>query len=246
LSERGLELMRTWIVAFWSSVFRVLGWLSLFALIRLAFKRASSAGGVEVWVTLNAALSVLILYVMSSNLDRDLTALTYFALIYAWARIFEIFVYQVNVLLFDQYRSHSRGDAYAVKGYRRIVLLLLHNYFELVCWFGSIYVFYFRAGALSIGPGQPDPTFFSIFRDSLLLMFSFNAERYSPANDLGLLLFSTHAAVGVFMTVLVFARFLALLPSPDSQDPLEKGSGIATGFSAPATKPVRKRAKRKS
>ena len=79
-----------------------------------------------------------------------------------------------------------------------------------------------KCGDLSMGVGLPDPTFFSVFRDSLLLMFSFNADWQQPITDRGLLIFSLHATVGVFMTILAFARFLALLPPPKTIDDFER------------------------
>jgi hypothetical protein len=215
--------MKSWIVGFWSGVFSLLSWISPFALVAALLGRRVTAGFVDCWVAGNSALAVAALYLMSSQ-ATEANAGSYLIFGYAWLRIFEIVVYQVNVLLFGEYRARRRGQEYAVHGYRRIVILLLHNYFEIVCWFGTVYTFYFLSGDLITGPGQPDPTFFSVFRDSLLLMVSFEADRYSPANDLGLVLFSIHASVGIFMTVLVFARFLALLPAPSSMDPLEAPS----------------------
>ncbi|MCJ8521843.1 hypothetical protein ABID21_005019 [Pseudorhizobium tarimense] len=57
-----------------------------------------------------------------------------------------------------------------------------------------------------------------MLRESMLLMFSFNAYRYQPSDDLAVVAFSLQALVGLFMTLMVFARFLALLSSPKSMD----------------------------
>jgi hypothetical protein len=234
--------MRTWVVGWWSEVFRILGYLSLFSLIRLAGK-GRSAGFVEIWVVLHSVAAAASLFGMAAHLGRPPGLFAYVLVIYASARIFEIVVYQINVLLFDEYRARAAQTPYALHGYRRILVLLVHNYFEIVCWFGAVYTFYYRLGGLDVGPGQPDPTVVSVFRDSLLLMFSFNSERYTPAGDVGLAVFTVHATVGIFMTIVVFARFLALLPAPQSRDPLEtshqpnptpSGSTTESAFPAPS------------
>lgn len=220
----------SWIVEFWARVFKVLGMFSIMRLVLLLPLVRQTYSFVETYVFLNSVASGLLLFISCLLIDRPVSFLAFVVFAYACLRIFEVVIYQMNVLLFDEYRAKKAAveagqdpaKAYAVRGYRRTVILLLHNYFEIICWFGIIYTFFYRSGDLSMGVGLPDPTFFSVFRDSLLLMFSFNADWQQPITDRGLLIFSLHATVGVFMTILAFARFLALLPPPKTIDDFER------------------------
>lgn len=219
----------SWIVEFWSSIFKLLSYVSIMRLVvSLPFVRQTYRF-VEYYVFMNTIISAALLYISSALVGQGVSYWSYIPFVYACLRIFEIVIYQVNVLLFDEYRAKKKAmnegrelsKSYAVRGYRRTVILLLHNYFEIICWFGVVYTFFYRSGDLVMGPGLPDPSFFSVFRDSLLLMFSFNSDWQSPSTDTGLLIFSLHATIGVFMTVLAFARFLALLPPPETKDEFE-------------------------
>ncbi|CAD7036208.1 hypothetical protein RHAB21_02496 [Pseudorhizobium halotolerans] len=207
----------SWIVRFWARIFEFLGKLSLVTLLRkIPIVRRHMGGFIEGYVLFNTALSIIVLAVGSYRSDRDSNIVLIAFALYGAYRIAEMTIYQVNVLLFDEYRSKRRNAPYAVIGFRRMVILLVHNYFEVLCWFGVIYVWLYRAGRLVLL--TPAPTFFEMLRESMLLMFSFNAYRYQPSDDLAVVAFSLQALVGLFMTLMVFARFLALLPSPKSMD----------------------------
>ena len=212
---RGRDL--SWIVRFWARVFEILGKISLVTLLRkIPLIRRHMGSFIEGYVLFNTALSILVLAVGSYRSDQSSNMVLLAFALYGAYRIAEMTIYQVNVLLFDEYRAKRLDLPYAVIGFRRIVILLVHNYFEVVCWFGVIYVWLYRAGRLVLL--NPAPTFFEMLRESMLLMFSFNAYRYQPSDDLAVAAFSFQALVGLFMTLMVFARFLALLPSPKSMD----------------------------
>ena len=66
-----------------------------------------------------------------------------------------------------------------------------------------------------------DPTFFRVIHESITLMFSFTPDKYVASSDWGLSIFTIHAIVGLFMTIVVFARFLSLLPPPKTKDDFE-------------------------
>ena len=161
----------SWIVHFWSKVFGILGSLSLFMLIRkIVPKLARSYSFVEYYVAINTAFSVIALSIVTYRREYGENILLFIVMVYGIFRTFEIFIYQVNVLLFDEYRAKLKGREYAVRSYRRIVLLLLHNYLEIVCWFGVAYMWFYRSGHISLLPGSAKPTFFRVFHESLLLM----------------------------------------------------------------------------
>lgn len=81
----------------------------------------------EVWIIANLFVSIVsIVIVINIELPKVVVGII---LYYSFIRFFEITVYQVNVLLFDQYKN---SETYKVSSYRRLVILLFHNYF-LVC-----------------------------------------------------------------------------------------------------------------
>jgi hypothetical protein len=53
-------------------------------------------------------------------------------IIYGGVRVVEIVIYQINVLIFDEYRARRSGIMYGVRGYRRLILLVPHNYIEII------------------------------------------------------------------------------------------------------------------
>lgn len=217
--NKGSDL--SWIVRFWARVFEVAGKLSLLTLFRkIPLVHRHIGGFVEGYVFFNTILAVVVLGISSYRSNLASTIILLAMAIYGVYRIAEITIYQINVLLFDEYRAKRKGASYTVRGFRRMVILLVHNYFEVVCWFGVIYVWLYRSGRLVLL--NPSPTFLEMLRESMLLMISFNAYRYQPSDDLAVAAFSLQALVGLFMTLMVFARFLALLPSPKSMDEFDR------------------------
>jgi hypothetical protein len=214
---------RALIVLVWAWIFGFLGHLSLFSIIRKAVPKArKSYLFVEVYVTMMTLLSIIALAVATWRRAEQVNVILVFVAAFGAYRIYEIVVYQVNVLLFDEYRAKRASQPYYVRGYRRIVLLLLHNYLEVVCWLGVGYMYFVRAGDITLEQGVSHLNFIRVFRESLLLMFSFNANVASPKTSAGVIAFSVHAIVGLFMTIMVFARFLSVLPAPKTIDEFEQ------------------------
>lgn len=92
--------------------------------------------------------------------------------------------------------------------------MLIHNYFEILFWFSIAYIFLVRAEHFQI----EQMSVLSVFRQSLLLMVAFAGDDMRPVTDFGAVLVLVQSCVGVFMTIVVLARFLALLPPPASID----------------------------
>ncbi|WP_022703772.1 hypothetical protein [Pseudorhodobacter ferrugineus] len=210
----------SWLVEFWSRVFGILGKLSVFSVLRAVFGAKVSYGFVEAYVLFHTALALLTLVVASINIAEPVTLLLKGLVIYGGFRVLETVIYQINVLLFDQYRAFKSGIPYKVRSFRRLVILLLHNYFEMLCWFGVTYTFFYRSGDVVLP--SSDLGFFAIFRESLLMMISFTPETSQAKSALGMVVLTVHSFVGIFMTVMVLARFLALLPPPESHDEMDK------------------------
>lgn len=217
------KVPKSWIVNFWSKVFEVLSCFSTFAFVRkIAPKKITkSYSFVEYYVSFNTALSVVSLIIVTYRRDHAENILLLIAMVYGFIRVFEIIIYQINVLLFDEYRANLKGNSYAVRGYRRLVLLLLHNYIEIVCWFGVAYMWFYRSGDISLSSVSAEPTFLQVFHESMILMFSFSPDQYVAKTSIGLTVFTIQAIVGLFMTLVVFARFLGLLPPPKTMDEFE-------------------------
>src|SRR5206468_2499479 len=97
-------------------------------------------------------------------------------LVYGGLRVFEVVVTQTNVLLFDEWRARRRGVSYALRGYRRILILLLHNYAEVVFWFVAALLVLNARGWLVLD----NPSLSATFRATLLSMVAFSMEGVRP------------------------------------------------------------------
>ncbi|MBL7154758.1 MAG: two pore domain potassium channel family protein [Phycisphaerae bacterium] len=209
--------MKSFIVEFWSKIFYGLRLVSLFQLIRVVFpKTKRSYGFVDIWVLGNSIFSFLCLAVLSIPQIRCLEIVV---LCYAGVRIFEVIIYQINVLLFDEYRAKKAGREYAVGGFRRIVLLLFHNYIEIFCWFALFYrhlAFLFESRHISLNSLGGSLYF------SLVTMSTLGYGDIVPQERAGLFLVFMQTSIGIFMALLILARFISLIPDPESLDELEK------------------------
>lgn len=209
---------RTIVVGFWAEIFRWLGFVSLFSVVGLFVPRVrSSYLFVDVWVMGHTALAFIVAVIATVRIQQPVTLLLQVAVSYGALRVFEIVVYQLNVMLFDEYRLAKSGKTYALRGYLRIVLLVLHNYVEILLWFTTAYVLAARSGFVELG----DFGFFSVFRQSLLFMVALSGDAARPIHVLGVVLVLVQSGVGVLMTIIVLSQFLSLLPAPASIDQFE-------------------------
>jgi hypothetical protein len=135
---------------------------------------------------------------------------------YGFLRTFEIVVYQTNVLLFDEYRVVKAGGEYRLEGYRRIVLLLLHNYFEIILWLACTYTVMAADFEHKWQPGTG--TVFGGIYSSFITMTSFGDFDLLPKSTMAASVLLFHATVGLFMTLLSLARFISLIPAPKTRD----------------------------
>ena len=201
----------SFIVEFWSRVFFVLRKVSLFSLVSAVFPQLITYRFVDFWVLGHTILSFAALVVLGLCPN---TILGWPIVAYGVIRVFEIDVYQVNVLLFGEYRAKRAGIPYALGGYRRLVLLLLHNYVEIIFWFSCSYLFFADHFYRNAG-GR---TVFDAFHDSFVAMSTFGNLNLSPNTAVGTAILLFQAATGLFMTLLTLARFIGMLPRPASQD----------------------------
>lgn len=215
------------LIDFWAAVFKALGKISVLELLRWKFEFAHKRNFIDLWVAGHCALALGCFYIATLNWDDDSTWILQLTVVFAVFRVLEIFCTQVNVLLFDHYRKWRRHEPYSIYGLRRMVVLIAHNYWEMIAWFGTIYVYLHRVGTLSVEIPETF-RFFSLLRQSMLMMLSYNAEDLKAASSLGVAILSLQSIVGLVLTVVIFARFLSLLPTPDSY--AEKATAAQAGL----------------
>lgn len=222
--------MKSFIVECWSKIFNGLGKVSLFWLVRKKSPAArESYRFVEGWVLGHLLLSIaLLLICWALNLHWG-EAIATGAVIYGGLRVIEVLVYLINVLLFDEYRARKEEHRlrkegityapYALRGYRRIVILLLHNYAEIIFWFALFYRnldWAFQTFRVSLN------SFFAALNFSFVTMTKFGYTTIYPKETLGDILTLIQSAIGLFMILLILARFISLLPKPKTLDEFEK------------------------
>jgi hypothetical protein len=209
------------IVSFWEKIFRGLGYVSFFAFIsflrkeyfdKIAHKKPDNYRFVEYWVLGNLICSIcasLIVYYSSCTWLAILLSL------YGTLRIFEIVVYQINVMLFDPYRALKEGRKYVIKSPTRLVLLLMHNYVEIVFWFTTTVISFLCIDDM------PTNSWTYYLQMNFICITTFDASKISqdikPENVFLLYAF-LESVVGFLMTVISLARFIGLLPSVKSID----------------------------
>jgi len=209
--------MNSFIVEFWCRTFSVLAKLSLFALVARIRPSIVSARFVDAWVLGHLLLAIVSVAAITSLPPHHPIA---FALVgYGTLRVIEIAAYQVNVLLFDEYRAVKAGKPYELHGYRRIVLLLLHNYAEIIFWLGCTYTVLADDYVHKWDSGAH--TTLGAIYSSFITMTTFGDFDLLPKSDLAAIILLFHATVGLFMTLLSLARFISLIPAPKTRDPIE-------------------------
>lgn len=142
---------------------------------------------------------------------------------YGLYRVFGILIYQINVLLFGLYRKREKGNIhtvrYTVRSFRRMVLLLLLNYIEILFWFALFFrnwSFLFCSRYVSLD------SFWGALYFSLVTMSTLGYGDISPKETWGLIFIIMQNSVGIFMALLILTRFISLLPRPETLDNLER------------------------
>lgn len=209
--------MKSFIVDLWSSIFAILRRFSILYWVRRVFKsRSPNFPFIDVWVLGNLLFAFFSVMV---SIPGESSSLQILLLVYGAIRIFETIVDQINVLLFDEYRARKAGTPYAVISFRRIVILLLHSYFEMMLWFALLYLYFnksFDSGSATLQ--KP----YQAIAYSFYTLTTFGYAATAPIDQLGYFLVFSEAIVGLFMALVILARFLSLLPSPETMDQWER------------------------
>lgn len=212
-----VEKSESFIVDFWAKVFGILGKISFFNLVRKIFPKARTGRFSEVWALSHVFLSILsvpaVLYINNQIIGFAIA-------LYALLRVYEVVVYQTNVLLFDEYRAIKAGREYALHGYRRIVILLMQNYFEIIFWFAAQYIFFHSMFSFAV-EGSHESVLGAVYT-SFVVMTSFGFYNITPLGVVAYSLVIGQAMIGLFMTLLSLARFIGVIPTPKSMDITEQ------------------------
>jgi hypothetical protein len=170
---------------------------------------------VDFWVLGQLTLSVMSLVISPQRVVRGWE---WALLVWGAIRIFEIVVYQVEVLLFGEYRALKSGRKYAVRGYRRLVILAVHNYAEVLVRFAFAYRNF--SGSFSSTKIQLDSLTGSLYF-SIVTVSTIGFGVITPIDSRGAWIVMCQIAVGLFMTLMLLARFVGLLGRPKTLDPYE-------------------------
>jgi hypothetical protein len=204
--------MDSFIVRLWESIFSALRWVSFFQLVRYFFPRLITYGFVDLWVIAHLILSFLATWIV-----KHFPSVSIFVLIYGFLRVLEIIVYQVNVLLFDEYRALKRGQRYSLRSYRRMLILLFHNFLEIIFWFAASY------SALSdeFAINDNHSVFYMIYASFSVMTGAGNSDVH-PISNIGLFVIWFQSIAGLFMTTISLARIISFLPKPKTFDDNEQ------------------------
>lgn len=119
-----MEKSDSFIVDFSAFVFKMLGKISFFNLVRRLCPKARTGRFSEIWALSHVFLSIMsvpaVLYINNQYIGFAIAS-------YALLRVYEVVIYQTNVLLFDEYRAIKAGKECKLHGYRRIMILFWHD-----------------------------------------------------------------------------------------------------------------------
>ncbi|PKM58443.1 MAG: hypothetical protein CVU98_00705 [Firmicutes bacterium HGW-Firmicutes-3] len=205
----------SFLVDMWEFIFRLLGYVSLFFIVK-KIKRNISHRFVDFWVIGNFMFaiisSILVYYISDYYLLLKITLS-----VYGFLRVFEVIIYQINVVLFDPYRSQKSGEKYRVKSIRRIILALFHNYIEIMFWFATIMSTIAVISSVTI-----NATWIEYITSTILCVAIFDRSGIESIIEGNMSIITQlvflEIVSGLIMTIISIARFIGILPSVDEID----------------------------
>lgn len=203
------------IVELWAGIFGFLSKISIFALVRKS-KRDISYTFVEKWVLGNligSFLATLLGYYWVGDSNWPI----YILIGYGILRVFEVIVYQLNVVFFDPYRAEKEGKVYKIKSPTRMVILLLHNYLEVMLWYAAIII-----SLIQLSGGSIEATWGEFVRSNIVCVATFSSDAVQEAVGGAYPKVSSIVFVqvisGIIMTIISLARFIGIMPSVEYVD----------------------------
>ncbi len=207
--------MKSFVVDAFSQIFLILSWISPLRVLRWLIRDLTENNAfIDVWVLVHVVLAFLLflVYIPAWPMWARLVIGGY-----GLFRTFEIVVVQVNILLFDAYRAKRAGRHKDLVGYRRIVILLVINYVEILFWFALIY-----QAASELFQDATLTGRLAAFSLSFTTMSSFGQSFAISDSNLAQCLILLQAGVGLFMAVAILSRFIGILPHQETEDESEK------------------------
>lgn len=206
-----MDRNKSFLVPLWTCLLTALEKFSLFYIIRRFLFPKYTKGNyffVDSWLVGHTILALL--FVIFSGLDSISNTVKYALLIYGCLRVFEIFIYQLNVILIHPYNNAD----YSLHSYRRMTIALIHNFFEIVFWFAGTYVtLHFLTNV------DATTAVYRSFTHMVTYTMDIDEKKWSV---LAVFILQFQGLIGVFMTILSLARFISLLPQPRSQAEIEQ------------------------
>lgn len=172
---------------------------------------------IDAWVHLHLFLAI-ILWATVSIVD-SVVWMTWIFVIYGILRISYIVIYNINVVLFDQFQRNAPEKIYMVRSYRRILICLFINYAEILLWFAIFYHFLKHCFSM---PNVCLNTPMGSLYFSIITMTTLGYGDIKPINNWGAFLCGFQTLIGVFWIVVVIARFITVLPKVKTLDSDEK------------------------
>lgn len=202
---------KSFIVGFWSQIFKYLGLISLLWVINKFVKSARDSHiFIDAWVLGHFGLSIIIFLFYSF---LDIPGEVAFV-IYGFIRVFELFIYQVNVILFNKYRAERAKKPFGDLDFRRSVILIFLSFIETIFWFALAYNC-FNWMLDSSASNVINPLLYLSF--SINTMTTFGHTTFSPSGLLGYLVTIIQSAIGLIMILLILAPFISLLTESRKQ-----------------------------
>lgn len=189
-----------YIYKFWYKVFIGLENILPFSICRGSiFENVKSFS--DKWVVFNTGLSFLALLVAHYFGNNIISGIL---ILYGAIRVFEIIIYQINVLLFHPYHNLVvlKEKEYKLTNPYRSVVLLGHNFIEVIFWFTATTSFFQNDGTRLILK----------LMDNAVRIFTFNYEKVAPGANFLQLIFFMEVICGILLTVISLAKFIGELP----------------------------------
>lgn len=201
------------IVEYCSVLFGFLGKISIFSVIRRLRKNMTYTF-VDAWV-LGNLIAAIMFTLVGYYFGDSVSWLMYLIVGYAILRVYEIIIYQLNMLLFDPYRTLKKGKTYKINSPTRTVILLLHNYLEVMFWYAAIIIALQQLNGITLVA-----SYIEYIQSCVLCIATFNGELVQ--NTVGEIypglsnVVFLQVITGVIMTLISLARFIGILPAVES------------------------------
>lgn len=159
----------------------------------------------EIWLLSNLLFGIIGI-ILWKNIDCSVLKWIY--AIYAFERILEIFVYQVNVMFFDPLKNYGKG--YYINSAIRTIIMVILNLVEYIIYFTIIYLQF----------GRTEDVFDAI-RSSFNIITGLELS-LKGKGSLWMTIGYIEAVIGIFMNIICIARFMSLLPVVNTKNTKEK------------------------